>query len=102
MGQSEVFVGKFGGAVNGAGPSSIAIDEITTLDHEIFDLRRSVQPQATPIGVTHHSMELASLVALRLSLGALGLTSAELAEILRSPRGDICEQLHFDSAEGLP
>jgi hypothetical protein len=38
MGKSEVFIGELRGAVDGAGPSSIAIDEIPSLDHEVFDL----------------------------------------------------------------
>ena len=36
--QSEVFVCEFPGAVNGGTAGSIAVDEITALDHEIFDL----------------------------------------------------------------
>jgi hypothetical protein len=38
MGKSEVFIGELRGAVDGTRPSSIAIDEIPTLNHEVFDL----------------------------------------------------------------
>jgi hypothetical protein len=38
VGESEVFIVKFGGAPDGTGSSSIAIDEISALNHEIFDL----------------------------------------------------------------
>jgi hypothetical protein len=35
---AKVLVGKLLHAVDGPGASSVAIDEITTLDHEAFDL----------------------------------------------------------------
>jgi hypothetical protein len=38
MGKCEVFICELRGAVDRAGPSSIAIDEIPSLDHEVFDL----------------------------------------------------------------
>ena len=40
MRQSEVFVRKFWSAVDGARTGPVTIDEISALDHEIFDLLR--------------------------------------------------------------
>jgi uncharacterized membrane protein len=39
MCQSEVFICKLGSAIDGTRSSSITIDEISALNHEIFDLR---------------------------------------------------------------
>jgi len=47
-------------------------------------------------------VELAALVALRSSLGVLGLARAELSEVLGCLGGYVCEELHFDAAEGFP
>jgi hypothetical protein len=41
--QGEIFIGELGSAVNGTRSSTIAIDEISALDHEIFDLCMLVQ-----------------------------------------------------------
>lgn len=102
MAQSEIFIGKLLSAIDGTRSSAITIDEITTLDHEIFDLRR-VRFSVHLSGFdTYHSMELAAFVALGLTLGIFGLAGAELAEILCCSRGDVCKQFHLDPAEGLP
>lgn len=47
-------------------------------------------------------MELAALVALRLSAPILGLASAELAKILSSLRHNVLVQLHLDPSQLLP
>lgn len=101
MCQSKVFISKLGSAVNSTRSSSIAIDEISALNHEIFDLHMLVRCRWPGSVGTYHSMELTSLVALRLSLGVLALTGAELTEILCCSRGDIGEQFHFHPAQGL-
>lgn len=99
MAQIEVFIGKLVRAIDSTRSSTITIDEVTTLDHEIFNLRQvSFRVHLAGFG-TYHSMELAAFVALRLSLGIFGLAGAELAEILCCSRGDICKQFHFDPAE---
>ena len=36
--QCEILVTKFGSAIDGQASSSIAINKITTLDHEVLDL----------------------------------------------------------------
>jgi hypothetical protein len=51
---------------------------------------------------TNHAMELAAFVALRLSSVVLGLTSAELAEVLDCLGHDIFEQFHLDPPQLLP
>jgi len=51
--------------------------------------------------ITHYAVELAALVALRSSLGVLGLACAELSEVLGCLGGYVCEELHFDAAEGF-
>lgn len=38
MGQREILICKLGCAVDGAAARAIAMDEIATLNHEIFDL----------------------------------------------------------------
>lgn len=74
------------------------MNEIATLDHEIFDLQQALVPHRYPRSqITYHSMKFASLVALGLSLGILALASAKLTEILRGSWGDIGKQLHFHS-----
>ncbi len=44
-------------------------------------------------------MKLAAFVALRISLGVLGLASTVLAKILRSFGCGVCKEFHFDPAE---
>jgi hypothetical protein len=34
----EIFISEFGSAVNGTTSRAITVDEVTTLDHEIFNL----------------------------------------------------------------
>ena len=50
---------------------------------------------------THHAMELAALVALRLASWVLCLAGAELTEVLGSLGDDVLEQLYLDSAQLL-
>ena len=47
-------------------------------------------------------MELAAFVALRSALGIFSLAGAELTKILGGLGSDVCEELHFDAAKGLP
>lgn len=81
--EGKVLIGKFIGAVDGLRACAIAEDEISTLDHEVFD----------------HSMELATFVAKRSSLGILRFTGAELTHVLCRFRRDVLEQLHFDTSK---
>lgn len=39
----EILVGKFGRAIDSARPGSITVDEVPSLDHEIFDLQKVVR-----------------------------------------------------------
>lgn len=38
MGQCEVFVRKLGRSIDGTRSGAVSIDEVSTLNHEIFDL----------------------------------------------------------------
>jgi len=76
---------KLPGPINARAPRSIAVYEVTSLDHEIFD----------------HAVELAALVALRAAQVVLGLAGAELAEVLGGARDGVGVELHFDAAEGF-
>jgi hypothetical protein len=44
--QRKVFIREFLGAVDCPGAGAIAIDEVTTLDHEVFDLRNDQRRSA--------------------------------------------------------
>jgi hypothetical protein len=110
MWQRKILICKLGGAVNGAAASAVAIDEIATLNHEIFDLREvSWKSQALNIEMgkrcrgrgPYHTVELATFVALRLSLGILALTRAELSEVLCRLGSRIGKELHFDPPKSL-
>jgi hypothetical protein len=101
MGKSEIFIGEFRGAVDRTGSSSVAIDEISTLDHEIFDLSDLVWCLEDKSFNTYYSVEFTSLVALGLSLGGFAFTCAKLTEILCCSRSDICKQFNFHTPKGF-
>jgi hypothetical protein len=65
--------------------SSIAINEISSLDHEVFD----------------DSVEFAAFVALRAAQVVFRLARAELAEVLGGARDGVGVELHFDAAQGF-
>lgn len=50
----------------------------------------------------YHPVELGPFVALGSALRVLRLARTELAEVLRSSRRDVGEELHFDTAQRLP
>lgn len=64
--QIEILVIHELGPVDGGASSTVALDEVTALEHESRD----------------HAVEFGVLVALRLALVVLRLTGAELAEVL--------------------
>lgn len=53
------------------------------------------------VSCTHHTVELAPFVPLRLAQTTLCLAGAELAEILGCLGHDIFEKLYFDAAKRL-
>lgn len=95
----KILIGEFQGPIDGARPGAVSFDKVTSLDHEILNLLGSangangIESQPLP---TYDSMELAIFVALGPPLGGFALPRAELAKILRSSRGDVCEELHLD------
>jgi hypothetical protein len=50
---------------------------------------------------TYDAVETAVFVALRTASRVFRFPGAELPEVLRSTRDDICEELHLDTAERL-
>lgn len=80
----EIFVGELGATVNTARTGPISVNEISTLDHEILN----------------DSMEGAALVARGYAILAI-LACAELAEIFRSFRRHIGEELELNTANIL-
>ena len=71
--------------IDARAPRPVTVDEVAALDHEVLD----------------DAVELGALVALRAAHGVLGLTGAELAEVLGGARHGVGVQLHFDAAEGF-
>lgn len=67
----------------------------------IFSRRQLVYSCRKKDDGTHHTVELASLVALRMSQVILCLAGAVLTEVLGSLWHDVGEQLHLDSSQGL-
>ena len=55
-------------------------------------------PSQVSTQVTHHPMELAALIALRLAPTVLGLAGAELSKVLSSLGYYVLVQLDLDSA----
>jgi hypothetical protein len=51
---------------------------------------------------TYNTMDFAPFIALRLTSIILGLTGAELTEVLGSLGHHVLEQFHLDSSELLP
>jgi len=84
--QREVLIRKFLGAVDCPGAGAVAIDEVTTLDHEVLD----------------HAMKLASFVALWLTAIVLCFSSAKLAKVLGSLWYNIFVQFHLNPPQFLP
>lgn len=83
--ENEVFIPKSLGSVNASASSTVAVDEVSSLNHEVAD----------------DSVEFASFVALALTSTVLRLTSTELAEVLRGARHNILVEFKGDSAKRL-
>jgi hypothetical protein len=107
MFEVEVFIGKVPGAIDAGRASTIAIEEITSLDHKILDLFSAVsgrvadERQGRQVSCTYHTMKLASLVALRRATRVLCFSGTELPEILSSSGSDMGKELNFDTAQGF-
>ena len=85
MPQIKILVRKTLRTIDSRRSRPIAINEITALNHEVLD----------------HSMELASLVALRSPKMILYLAGAILTEGLGRSWDCVREKLHFHAAERL-
>ncbi len=85
MDQLEILVREALRTIDAGRSSSIPIEKVTTLDHEVLD----------------HSMEAAVLVSLRPSLRAFGFAGTELPEVLGCPWNYVREELHLDSSQWL-
>ncbi len=104
MFQLEVLIGKGLGAVYTGATCAVAVKEISTLYHEVFDLvfESANKPDLKdPRGMekggkADDSMKLAAFIALGIALGVLGLASAVLAEILCGFGRGVCEEFHLD------
>lgn len=79
----EILIRKALRSVDTRTSSTIAIEEVSSLDHEFFD----------------YSMESTAFVALRSAEVVLGLACAELPEVLCCAWHYIGEELHLDAAE---
>lgn len=103
--QLEVLIRKSFGAVDAGTTGAIAVEEISTLNHELSDLRaiRFHNPQHSAERnrrfLTYNSVKFAAFVALRPSLGILVLASAVLAKIFCGFGSDVGEELHLDSPQ---
>lgn len=84
--QLEILIRKSFRAVNAGTAGAIAIEEVSTLDHELSD----------------NPVKFAAFVALRSSLRVFVLTCAVLAKIFRGFGCDVGEELHLHSTQWLP
>jgi hypothetical protein len=95
--QVKVFISKRLSAVNGDGSGAVAVEKISALYHEVFDLK--VAPSGTRARrrstrwmiSAYHAMKFAPFVALWLAGRVFGLAGAELSEILSGLWHDVCE-----------
>lgn len=107
--QLEVLVRKCFGAINAGTASAVAIEEVSTLDHELSDLRsirfhgrhRSAEKGITVFS-TYDPVKFAAFITLRPSLRILILARAVLAKVFCRFRCDVGEELHLHSAQRLP
>lgn len=53
MFQGEILICKLGSTVDRAAPGSIAIDEVPSLNHEVFDLEQVSTSSYPMVGVRH-------------------------------------------------
>lgn len=49
----EIFIGEFGSAVDGTTSRAITVDEVTTLDHEIFNLEMRHKRRMVSLSTNH-------------------------------------------------
>lgn len=128
MAKRKILIGEFRCAVDCSTSSSISVNEVASLDHEIFDLEIAISthsithpptlhlrgvpstvPQMWDIvqgvvdpskgGGTYHTVKLATLVTLRQTLRGFGLAGTELAEIFCGFGGYVFEEFYFNSSE---
>lgn len=107
--QLEVLVGESFCAVNAGTARAVAIEEVSTLDHELSDLRlirfhghhRSAE-KGNGLSSTYDPVELAAFIALRPSLRILVLTRAVLAKVLSGFGCDVGEEFHLHPTQWLP
>lgn len=81
----EVFIREGLRPVDTNRAASVAVQKVSALNHEVLD----------------DSMEFGAFVALGTAKVVLRLACAELPEVFRRPWDDICEELHFDTPQGL-
>jgi hypothetical protein len=99
----EVFVFELFQPVDTSRAGAVAVEEVASLAHEVFDLRGGVRCLVIwgRGEGTDDSVELAAFVALGSSEVVLRFAGAELAEVLSCFGNYICEELELDSAEWL-
>ena len=102
MFDGEGLVGKGSVVVDTCAAGAVRVEEVATLNHEVFNLRPVSKSARTPSNIsrversigwpfTYNPMELTTLVALGYSLSISCLASAILAEILGRLGNSVCE-----------
>ena len=85
MAHPKVLISKALRPIDTRGASAITVDEIASLNHEVFN----------------HTMELASFVALCTAEVVSDLSGAVLTKVLGRAWDDVCKDFHFDTAQGF-
>lgn len=85
MHKREIFIRKRLSSIHARAARSIAVQEVSPLNHEILD----------------DTVEFGALVALGAAEVVFRLAGAELAEILGGARDGVGVEEHFDAAEGF-
>ena len=85
MPEPKILIRKTLRAIDRRRPRAVAVQEVSALNHEVLD----------------DAMEFAAFVALWAAEMSFRFSCAELAEVLCCAGDDVCEELHFDAAEGL-
>lgn len=83
--QLEVLVCEASRTVYACITSTISVDEVASLDHEVLD----------------HSVDSTAFVSLRFAKMVPGLACAVYSKVLGGARYDVCEELYLDAAQRL-
>lgn len=87
-------------------PRPVAMEEITTLDHEILNLQPMVElgfrsMASCGAAGTYDSVKLATFVPLWVATWVFTLTGTELTEVFCCLGDNVRKKLHFDPAKRL-